>query len=126
MIVTIDSAGRIVIPKAIREREGLVAGTEMEISVENGRIELEMPYAKLEWRDGHPVFVPPPGAPTITIEEINRLIEEDRNERGLIDEEELARWHAPAVEAAPAAGVRRGPERRKAGGARKAKGRGAA
>ena len=33
MIITIDRAGRIVVPKSLRERFNLVAGTELEIEV---------------------------------------------------------------------------------------------
>lgn len=41
MIVTIDSAGRLVIPKAIREQAGFVADLPLEISVRDGRVEIE-------------------------------------------------------------------------------------
>jgi len=37
---TIDSAGRIVIPKVIREAAGLLPGTSLEISVHDGRVEI--------------------------------------------------------------------------------------
>lgn len=117
MTVTIDGAGRIVIPKAIREREGLVAGTELEVRAANGRIELEVacPPAKWERCNGMLVMVPPAGAPPITLEMINQLIEQDRNERGLIDEAELARLFPPAAEQAGASRHRRAPP----GGAQK-------
>lgn len=90
MTVTIDAAGRIVIPKAIRDREGLTAGTELNIRVENGKIEMEVSHApsRLERRNGLLVFVPPPGSPAITHEMVNQWIEEDRNSRGVIDEPE--------------------------------------
>ncbi len=38
---TIDAAGRVVIPKELRERVGLVAGSELEVRERDGRIELE-------------------------------------------------------------------------------------
>ncbi|TVR07083.1 MAG: AbrB/MazE/SpoVT family DNA-binding domain-containing protein [Spirochaetaceae bacterium] len=38
--VTVDSAGRLVIPKAIRERYGLKAGTELELVAEGDGIAL--------------------------------------------------------------------------------------
>jgi AbrB family looped-hinge helix DNA binding protein len=103
--VTTDHAGRIVIPKAIREREGLTAGTELNIRAENGKIELEVscPPARWERRHGMLVMVPPPGAPAIGIETINRLIEGDRNSRGLVDPSELARLFPAATGQAPAA-----------------------
>ncbi len=41
MRTTIDGAGRLVVPKAIRDRLGLVGGSELEITERDGRIELE-------------------------------------------------------------------------------------
>lgn len=41
MRTTIDSAGRVVIPKAVREAAGLEAGAEVEVEFRDGRIEIE-------------------------------------------------------------------------------------
>jgi AbrB family looped-hinge helix DNA binding protein len=41
MRTTIDKAGRIVVPKAMRDELGLNGGTEVEISLVDGRIEIE-------------------------------------------------------------------------------------
>jgi AbrB family looped-hinge helix DNA binding protein len=41
MRTTMDSAGRLVIPKALRDRVGLVAGEELELRERDGRIEIE-------------------------------------------------------------------------------------
>lgn len=41
MRTTIDGAGRLVVPKAIRDRLGLVGGSELEITERDGRIEVE-------------------------------------------------------------------------------------
>ncbi len=41
MKTTIDAAGRIVIPKAVREAAGLHAGAEVEVSFREGHIEIE-------------------------------------------------------------------------------------
>jgi AbrB family looped-hinge helix DNA binding protein len=38
---TIDKAGRVVIPAAIRDRAGLTAGTELEITVDELGVRLE-------------------------------------------------------------------------------------
>ena len=41
MKVTIDAAGRLVVPKAFRDQLGLEEGVELEIRVREGRLELE-------------------------------------------------------------------------------------
>lgn len=41
MKTTIDKAGRVVIPKRLREELGLRAGQEIEVSVRDGNIEIE-------------------------------------------------------------------------------------
>lgn len=41
MRTTIDKAGRVVIPAAIRERAGLVPGSELEITEEETGVRLE-------------------------------------------------------------------------------------
>lgn len=41
MRATIDRAGRVVIPAALRERAGLVAGAELEMTFEETGIRLE-------------------------------------------------------------------------------------
>jgi AbrB family looped-hinge helix DNA binding protein len=41
MRTTIDKAGRVVIPAAVRERAGLVPGSELEISEDERGIRLE-------------------------------------------------------------------------------------
>ena len=41
MKTTIDRAGRLVVPKKIREAAGIVPGSELTIRVADGRIEIE-------------------------------------------------------------------------------------
>jgi AbrB family looped-hinge helix DNA binding protein len=41
METTIDSAGRIVVPKALRQQAGLQAGTLLSVRLRDGRIEIE-------------------------------------------------------------------------------------
>jgi len=40
MRTTIDVAGRVVIPKALRDEAGLGAGAEIEVELRDGRIEI--------------------------------------------------------------------------------------
>jgi AbrB family looped-hinge helix DNA binding protein len=41
MVVTMDGAGRIVIPKDVRDRLGLRAGQALDLRLSDGRIEIE-------------------------------------------------------------------------------------
>ena len=50
MSITIDRAGRIVVPKALRERYGLYPGTELDIEAGADGLHLRA-------RDATPVFV---------------------------------------------------------------------
>ncbi len=55
MKTTIDRAGRVVIPKAIRDRAGLTPGSEVEIAEDNGEIKLSQsaPQGRVIERDGY-------------------------------------------------------------------------
>lgn len=48
MTTTIDAAGRLVIPKEIRERARIEAGVPLEIRYRDGRIEIEPVARKVE------------------------------------------------------------------------------
>lgn len=39
---TIDGAGRIVLPKAIRDQAGLRPGSPLDVSLRDGRVEIEL------------------------------------------------------------------------------------
>lgn len=47
MRTVIDSAGRLVVPKAARDELGLTAGTELELRVVDRRIEIEFPATQM-------------------------------------------------------------------------------
>jgi AbrB family looped-hinge helix DNA binding protein len=78
---TIDKAGRVVIPAAVREKAGLTPGTELEITVDDlgVRIERVAPGPKLV-KVGRRLVARPTAAtgsrPTL---DIAALIEEERN-----------------------------------------------
>ena len=57
--VTIDKAGRLIIPKKVRERLGLKSGDKLKIDVVGERIELEAQgdETKVEIRNGRRVIV---------------------------------------------------------------------
>lgn len=77
MQVSLDIAGRLVLPKAIVDALGLLPGQTVEISTRDGRIEIE-PAAievSIEERDGMPVLVPTREVPTMTRATVRELIE---------------------------------------------------
>jgi AbrB family looped-hinge helix DNA binding protein len=84
MRTTIDAAGRLVIPKQIREQAGLRPGMPLEISYRDGAIEIEpapMPVRLV--RKGHlTVAVPAGDVPTLTADQVERAREQIRGERG--------------------------------------------
>jgi AbrB family looped-hinge helix DNA binding protein len=83
MKTTIDAAGRLVIPKAIRESAGLRPGQEINVEYRDGKVEIEpaQQSMKLVRRGSRYVLVPPPGSPPLTEEIVRQTIEEIREER---------------------------------------------
>jgi AbrB family looped-hinge helix DNA binding protein len=80
MTAAIDSAGRIVIPKALRERLGLAPGRIVDIRERDGRIEIEpapTPMTLVRRRGGH-VAVPERPLPQLTDEIVRATIEGTR------------------------------------------------
>jgi len=74
----IDSAGRVVIPKTLRDRLG--RGRAIEISERDGKIEIE-PLStpmSLVSRHGRPVAVPQGHLPALTDEVVRATIERTR------------------------------------------------
>jgi AbrB family looped-hinge helix DNA binding protein len=81
MRTTIDKAGRIVVPKALRDELGLLAGQELEISAVDGRLEIETPPAQI-WleraADGHLVAATDHELPVLTTERVRAVLEQVR------------------------------------------------
>jgi AbrB family looped-hinge helix DNA binding protein len=80
MRTTIDSAGRVVIPKELRDRLGLEGGTALELRERDGRIEIEPAPAamKLVRRSGGRVAVPEQRLPPLTDEIVRETLERTR------------------------------------------------
>lgn len=57
MFITIDSAGRVVIPKSIRDRFHLEAGTSLEVRTHENRIQLIVPTGETKLREKSGVLV---------------------------------------------------------------------
>ena len=77
---TIDGAGRIVIPKALRLALGLKPGQELELRAGDGRLEIEIaPTAmRLKKRGKGVVAVPDAELPALTAEEVRDTLERVR------------------------------------------------
>ena len=80
MQTTIDSAGRIVIPKAIRERLGLVPGEPLELREREGHLEIEPAPTpmRLVRRKHGTVAVPEAELPPLTDELVRATLERVR------------------------------------------------
>jgi AbrB family looped-hinge helix DNA binding protein len=83
MKTTIDHAGRLVIPKVIRESAGLEAGQPVNVEFRDGKVEIEPVYTevKLVRRGRRHVLSAPPGTPPLTNQQVRRTLEEIREER---------------------------------------------
>ena len=83
MKTTIDRAGRVVIPKALRDRAGFKPGMEIELRYNDGIIEIDSPppEGEIVKEGSFWVWKSAPGTLPITQEEINQAIEDVRAER---------------------------------------------
>jgi len=77
---TIDKAGRVVVPKAMREELGLTGGTEIEIGLVDGRIEIEpvSSHVRLERKRGRLVAASDREMPVLTSDDVRALLEKLR------------------------------------------------
>jgi AbrB family looped-hinge helix DNA binding protein len=80
MQTTIDRAGRIVVPKALRDALALREGTVLRLRLEDGRIVIEPePVAKEVAGSPHgPVLRPVEPVPVLTVDEVRAALDEGR------------------------------------------------
>jgi AbrB family looped-hinge helix DNA binding protein len=81
---TMDSAGRIVVPKALRQALGLTAGQLLEIRAGDGRLEIEITPTpvRLKKRGKGVVAVPDVEMPTLTSDQVRDTLERIRLKAG--------------------------------------------
>jgi AbrB family looped-hinge helix DNA binding protein len=78
MRATIDAAGRLVVPKALRDELGFVPGTELELDAVNGRLEVAVP-SRVRVEDGpHGPRFAADAAEPLTAAQVRELIERGR------------------------------------------------
>jgi AbrB family looped-hinge helix DNA binding protein len=80
MKVALDGAGRVVIPKALRQALGLRAGQALEIRAADGRLEIEIAATpmRLVKRGKGVVAVPDAELPRLTAEQVRDTLERVR------------------------------------------------
>ncbi|MPZ49617.1 MAG: AbrB/MazE/SpoVT family DNA-binding domain-containing protein [Dehalococcoidia bacterium] len=80
MRTTIDKAGRLVIPRALRNRIGLAGGGEVEIEVDGAAIRIE-PVVGGELREDSGLLLIPATGRSIDDTLVRELIDVDRHRR---------------------------------------------
>jgi AbrB family looped-hinge helix DNA binding protein len=80
MKATIDAAGRIVVPKALRQALGLNPGQPLEVRAGDGRLEIEIAATrmKLHKRGKGVVAVPETELPPLTADQVRDTLERVR------------------------------------------------
>jgi AbrB family looped-hinge helix DNA binding protein len=80
MQTTIDAAGRIVVPKRLRDELGLIGGERLEIRAHDGTLEVDIIPAPmhLEERDGVPSAIPSEPLPALTAQQVREVLERVR------------------------------------------------
>jgi AbrB family looped-hinge helix DNA binding protein len=80
MKTTIDRAGRLVIPRSLRNRIGLGDGGEVEIELDGAAVRVS-PVAGSDVREKAGLLVIPSTGEPITADVIRDLIDDDRHQR---------------------------------------------
>ncbi|HYO43671.1 MAG TPA: AbrB/MazE/SpoVT family DNA-binding domain-containing protein, partial [Candidatus Limnocylindrales bacterium] len=80
MRTTIDKAGRLVIPRPLRDRIGLAGGGEVELELDGAAIRIEPVGGSGLHEDGGLLVIPASGTP-LTTAAVRELIDADRHGR---------------------------------------------
>ena len=76
MRITMDGAGRLVVPKSLRTELGITGPTEVEIVSADGTLELSVPDvpARLEMEDGLALIVPDAPIPPMSADDVRDVL----------------------------------------------------
>ena len=78
MRATIDIAGRLVVPKGLRDELGFAAGTELELEAVDGRLQIAVP-SRVRVEDGpHGVRFAADATDSLDADRVRELIERGR------------------------------------------------
>jgi len=80
MRTTMDKAGRLVIPRSLRERIGLAGGGEVEVELDGAAVRIEPVAGRLLREERGLLVIPATGTP-ISGAQVRELINADRHGR---------------------------------------------
>ena len=80
MLTTIDAAGRVVIPKALREQAGLVPGAELTIEIDGAGLRIQAAAGEGFVRKGRFLVIPASAEPSDTGRVDDELVERLRRD----------------------------------------------
>ena len=78
MRTTIDAAGRLVVPKRLRDELGFSPGVELELAAVDGRLEVAVPSRVRLEQGPHGIRFAADRSDTLTTERVRELIERGR------------------------------------------------
>ncbi len=80
MKTTIDAAGRLVVPKALRDALGVRPGQELQVQLKDGRLEIEVPATRMRLRGKGKSLAAVPLAklPPLTSDQVRETLEQIR------------------------------------------------
>ena len=78
MRTTIDAAGRLVVPKALRDELGFAPGMELELDAVDGRLEVSVPSRVRVEEGPHGIRFAAETSDRLTAEQVRELVERGR------------------------------------------------